>query len=1154
MDWSMLRTAVLQRLLAIVLLFSAVGAVVAQNPGDTLPVGLRVVSFEVNEDNYTGFDDGSDKKLRNALKDLNEKLSPAAQSAFKAYDLGLFRFRYKGDSEARNGVNEYLDFAKAQSDYSILLASVWASQQSITSQQAFVKLPNTLPAYQTFSEEKINEQLNIYLSNTFSELGNNPSRLKEAQAKAIRLFTIFLFTIVEPIPILEGEEGISFVNKGSGAESMGFEYDRFTPAGQIFNQPLGGNFIAYYIVCPSSLFPIGAVSSMLIDGKRYYGWYNNPTREFIGYATQDQNGKMNKSDYFTGTGQPYAPAGSGAIIQVAENDKLKYYAVEGQNSEQYNGGATSLPLLSILNLEKITQLGPELVYTECSKLPYNKVPEISIEKINNIYNSNGVADPLNIIDIEFQKSVVYDMTGDFSLMKEQLARVFIDSVDFDVLITDKLTIQSRITEIRDLKPQFRTILWIHIGDTLSFEIIFNQQLQTSDNYAGLKKHFDDIGSSIMKITKFEFPDVYKCLSGSLGVVNFIVKKLRIPEKFYNCSRTDYVFGSTVKYANAILNVINLPIFDDQSVTPTGCVFNPNIPPGESEEIISIFHALSYLITGRLQYIGHAISYSAGAWNGVVDLSSGILSLAEIQSNLIRTIYDEGYRKEYFDGVENILNQVQNDGGFIPFVSKIKSKLAEDLDNCLSKAGERGSTLPCYYSGYLTIQVLTVVGYGPSILSKPLPVFKTTWNAIKTAFAISKKGIQYAIPCAKLINLGYQMVLVDIQIGNSTAKYAIYHHSSSLNSNSGVLYLDKDLKIIGVAQPTVPTNSVIKGEIYLPVPDQPQVFYKILDVETAAANGSSAQRVLLFTIDDGIAILLKNNFSVLKNNLTVLNQLIEKVNGVRALVDKTALKLKILSMTTDEQLAFFRELAETNTFGRGIDDITEEIIDAYKILFSSAEMRKYYYYLVAVKNYRSKNPLVSFENFKAIFNSLPEEHKPSFINGVKYAAIDLPPNLSSRVRRPWLYEIRAGVADIFRERAELTNSVTENLAIVKGASAGIENGKGYYSITLAEAEKEVAFHFFEASVYRYLRITDSEYRVLSRIALNRLKLPPYSIPKYVEGLRFEQFTGETLILSERPYCPSCNDVIGQYNRLFPNEDIVLIEGLMKPSEKFLKANY
>jgi hypothetical protein len=67
---------------------------------------------------------------------------------------------------------------------------------------------------------------------------------------------------------------------------------------------------------------------------------------------------------------------------------------------------------------------------------------------------------------------------------------------------------------------------------------------------------------------------------------------------------------------------------------------------------------------------------------------------------------------------------------------------------------------------------------------------------------------------------------------------------------------------------------------------------------------------------------------------------------------------------------------------------------------------------------------------------------------------------------------------------------------------------------------------------WLRNTDSEYKMLNRLA-NELNA--------VKDGKYPNVTGELKIVSERAYCPSCQGVIQQFNEMFPNVKLILVDG-------------
>lgn len=67
----------------------------------------------------------------------------------------------------------------------------------------------------------------------------------------------------------------------------------------------------------------------------------------------------------------------------------------------------------------------------------------------------------------------------------------------------------------------------------------------------------------------------------------------------------------------------------------------------------------------------------------------------------------------------------------------------------------------------------------------------------------------------------------------------------------------------------------------------------------------------------------------------------------------------------------------------------------------------------------------------------------------------------------------------------------------------------------------------------LRNTDSEYKMLNQLAQD------------LGGSRgnvYPNITGEIKIISELEYCVSCQGIIHQFNEMFPNIKLILIDGV------------
>ncbi|WP_449386983.1 deaminase domain-containing protein [Chryseobacterium lineare] len=113
----------------------------------------------------------------------------------------------------------------------------------------------------------------------------------------------------------------------------------------------------------------------------------------------------------------------------------------------------------------------------------------------------------------------------------------------------------------------------------------------------------------------------------------------------------------------------------------------------------------------------------------------------------------------------------------------------------------------------------------------------------------------------------------------------------------------------------------------------------------------------------------------------------------------------------------------------------------------------------------------------------------------------------------------------------------NYGYIEGQINGkVVDNRLWRSVPLDVAENEI--HIFNAIKVEgnkgkeWLRITDSEYRMLNKLAKD---LGAKKGGKYLE------IVGEIKIVSENPYCISCTGIIQQFNEMFPNIKIILING-------------
>lgn len=100
---------------------------------------------------------------------------------------------------------------------------------------------------------------------------------------------------------------------------------------------------------------------------------------------------------------------------------------------------------------------------------------------------------------------------------------------------------------------------------------------------------------------------------------------------------------------------------------------------------------------------------------------------------------------------------------------------------------------------------------------------------------------------------------------------------------------------------------------------------------------------------------------------------------------------------------------------------------------------------------------------------------------------------------------------------------------------IVDNKFWRSVSTNDALNEI--HIFDAieaqgASGNWLRITDSEYRMLNKLA---------SDLGGVKGVKYPNITGELKIISENPYCASCTGIIQQFHDMYPKIKLILVDG-------------
>lgn len=94
---------------------------------------------------------------------MNDELPATAQAIFKAFDLGLYRLGDADAAKTEANIDLYLNGAEAQAEYYVVLAKFWTGQQRLSALRVYLKLPNTLPAYELYTEKELEKSVRIHL-------------------------------------------------------------------------------------------------------------------------------------------------------------------------------------------------------------------------------------------------------------------------------------------------------------------------------------------------------------------------------------------------------------------------------------------------------------------------------------------------------------------------------------------------------------------------------------------------------------------------------------------------------------------------------------------------------------------------------------------------------------------------------------------------------------------------------------------------------------------------------------------------------------------------------------------------------------------------------------------------------------------------------
>jgi hypothetical protein len=217
----------------------------------------------------------------------------------------------------------------------------------------------------------------------------------------------------------------------------------------------------------------------------------------------------------------------------------------------------------------------------------------------------------------------------------------------------------------------------------------------------------------------------------------------------------------------------------------------------------------------------------------------------------------------------------------------------------------------------------------------------------------------------------------------------------------------------------------------------------------------------------------------------------------------------------------------------------DLVDAWKVVSNGKASLRSLDNINAIDAFKKANPNITDQALQAAFESIKSSgsRRQAFVDALKSCTDNT--SLIGSLKKSRLASIEE-IRDALNKMRNYKTGKPQvgNLGYLEGdiPNAIIDKNKFWESVSKAEAQLET--HIFDAieatgSSGSWVRITDSEYRMLNDLAK---KL------KGVKGQVNDKITGTLKIVSENPYCTSCQGVIQQFSNMFPNIEITLIDGV------------
>ncbi|WP_271729872.1 deaminase domain-containing protein [Aquimarina algiphila] len=214
----------------------------------------------------------------------------------------------------------------------------------------------------------------------------------------------------------------------------------------------------------------------------------------------------------------------------------------------------------------------------------------------------------------------------------------------------------------------------------------------------------------------------------------------------------------------------------------------------------------------------------------------------------------------------------------------------------------------------------------------------------------------------------------------------------------------------------------------------------------------------------------------------------------------------------------------------------ELLESWKVVSNGKKSLRSLDNIKAVDAFKKANPNIGDDALQAAFDGLKASRRQAFINALESCADNK--NLINSLKKSKLATVDE-IKDALNKIRDFRTGKPGggNYGYIEGTVKGnVVDNKVWKS---GPANTDIEPQIFDAipvtgsNGTTWLRNTDSEFKMLNKLADDL---------GGVKGKVNSEVTGVLKIVSENPYCASCQGIIQQFSDMFPNIEIKLIDGV------------